>query len=232
MRPSRRARSRFAWANPTRRRPRLWVATVALVGAACADGPAPPSNDVFVPWTAAELRTLEHWRPGQPPEAAAPPVGVIDRGARATVLVFLDVECPIANAMAPELERLRRTYEPEGFAFRHVYPDGTRDRAAIDAHAAAYALGAMVVRDPDHRLVDRCGATIAPEAAIVVDGELVYRGRVDDRAPELGARRPAPRSRDLDRALAALLNGRRPDPDRTEAVGCHLVDLRAPGERR
>lgn len=163
--------------------------------------------------------------PPVPLDLAGAPATAVDPRARATVLVFLDPTCPVANAMAPELERLRARFEPEGVAFRLVYPDAGLAPAAIRRHVDEYGLGATVVRDPGHVLVARFGATISPEAAVVRDGELVYRGRVDDRAVALGSRRGEPQRRDLELALEALVAGRAPDPARTQAVGCHLADL-------
>lgn len=193
----------------------------ALAASATGCGGAQSGDGVALE-PAQSLEALERWSPGI---EAAPVPALVDPDALATVLVFLDVECPVANAMAPELERLRQSFEPAGFAFRHVYPDATRDRPSIDAHAAEYGLGAVAVHDPEHRLVERFGATISPEVAVIDAGDLLYRGRIDDRAPSLGSRRPEPARRHLEEALEAIRAGGRPDPDRTVAVGCHLADL-------
>ncbi|QDU66434.1 hypothetical protein [Engelhardtia mirabilis] len=206
--------------------------------ASCGDGGAaasPPAAE-----SASALRGLcdpADWdledapfRP-RPTGLAGQTVRAEEPGAIATVLVFLDTECPVANAMAPELERLRARFAPEGIAFRHVYPDRTLTVEAIREHARDYALDAVAVRDPGHVWVERFGATISPEAAVIVDGDVVYRGRVDDRAVALGVRRPGPGRRDLELALESILAGRAPDPARTPAVGCRLADLPAQGAR-
>ena len=150
----------------------------------------------------------------------------VDADARATVLIFVDPHCPVANAMAPEIERLRRRFEPQDLRFRLIYPDGGLESSVITTHLEEYGLGATPLRDPGHVLVERYGATISPEAVVVVDGVTAYRGRIDDRAIELGAGRVQPRHRDLELALEAVLAGREPDPARTVAVGCELADLR------
>jgi len=40
------------------------------------------------------------------------------------------------------------------------------------------------------------------------DGRELYRGRLDNRYSDYGKERPAPTRRDLDDALAAILNGK------------------------
>ena len=64
------------------------------------------------------------------------------------------------------------------------------------------------LRDPAHALVKFTEATITPEAAVVADGRVVYRGRIDDRYVDLGVERPSPTQRDLADALTAVLAGK------------------------
>ena len=53
-------------------------------------------------------------------------------------------------------------------------------------------------------------------------GELVYRGRINDRAVKLGVTRPVARKHELRLALEAVLAGLKPEKKFTEAVGCYL----------
>jgi hypothetical protein len=73
--------------------------------------------------------------------------------------------------------------------------------------------------------VKLAAATITPEAAVFVDGRLVYRGRIDDRFVELGRERPAPTQRDLFDALTAIVAGKPAPHPKTQAVGCYISDL-------
>ena len=90
--------------------------------------------------------------------------------------------------------------------------------------AFAYA-GREAVRDPDLALVKFTGATITPEAAVVVGGKVVYRGRIDDRYVDLGVERPSPTTHDLVDALTAVLAGKPVARATTQAVGCFIADL-------
>jgi hypothetical protein len=148
------------------------------------------------------------------------------RGARAVVLLFLMRDCPISNAFAPEIERIRAEYAPRGVDFDLVYADPSETGAGARAHAADFGHQSRVLLDPEHALARFTGATKTPEAAVLSPaGEVLYLGRIDDRFVDYGKQRPAPRTRDLRAALDAILAGRAPEVARTEAVGCFLPDL-------
>jgi hypothetical protein len=158
------------------------------------------------------------------------PLTAFATGPGPTVLVFTRTDCPISNRYAPELRRLGRTYGPRGVAFRLVYVDAAETVPAIREHLRAYGLGPGALRDPQHALVRLAGATVTPEAAVFVPDpagpRLVYRGRIDDRAVDLGRVRAQPRTRDLADVLDALAAGRAPAPLTTTAVGCFLPEPR------
>ncbi len=144
-------------------------------------------------------------------------------GERATVLLFLAVDCPIANSYAPELRRIRDDYAARGVAFRRVYPGPGVTAADLDAHGRDFALGMPPVLDPEGLLARDVGAAVTPEAAVCgPDGELLYRGRIDDLYVDYGKRRREPSRRDLRLALDQVLGGRPVEVPRTTAVGCLL----------
>jgi len=145
------------------------------------------------------------------------------RDARAIVLVFADPECPISNAFAPELSRMHAEFAPRGVRFYLVYADHRRTVENLRAHATAFGYPMTAVRDAEQELVRRAGATLTPEACVFLPGgELVYRGRIDDRYVDFGKLRAAPTSRDLHDALEAVLSGRTPVRPWPPAIGCTI----------
>ncbi len=60
-------------------------------------------------------------------------------GTKATVLVFVGVDCPISNRYAPELERLEREFSPRGIASSWSTPSlhSTPKRRAATAPTTA-----------------------------------------------------------------------------------------------
>jgi hypothetical protein len=148
-------------------------------------------------------------------------------GAKAVVYIFTSTDCPVSNRYAPEVQRLVRTFGPRGVVFRLVYPGRADSDDAVREHLKAFSYERLAdaVRDPDFSLVHHVGATITPEAAVLVSGKVVYRGRIDDRYVELGRERPSPTTHDLADALTAVLAGRAVPHATTPAVGCFIADL-------
>lgn len=142
-------------------------------------------------------------------------------GRAATVLLFLMHDCPVANASAPEIVRLAADFTARGVRFFGVY--ATESAAEITAHRNDYSLPFPGLLDPKLELARLAGATRVPEAAVFSpSGELLYRGRIDDRAVQPGITKPVPQKRDLRVALEAVIAGKSPDPRFTEAIGCYL----------
>ena len=140
---------------------------------------------------------------------------------KATVLIFLMPDCPVANASAPALARLVEEFTPRGIRFHGIYATATD--AEIEKHRRSYGLTFPCLRDPRCQLARHTGATRVPEAAVLSPaGTLLYRGRIDDRAIRPGLTRPVPQREDLRLALTAILAGRAPEPKFTPAIGCHL----------
>ncbi len=146
---------------------------------------------------------------------------VADR--RALVLIYLGLECPISNGLAPEMARLSKLYEPRGVQFLgiHADPDVSPDQAA--RHAEEFGLPFPILLDPDHDLASQVGITLTPEAAVLTPGGLVaYRGRIDDRHVRPGLARGTPTVHDLQTSLDALLASKPILVPRTRPVGCPL----------
>lgn len=143
---------------------------------------------------------------------------------KAACLLFVGADCPIANANAPEVGRLVAEFSPKGVAFAVVY--AVPDLTPVDAarHAREHAFGCPVILDRELLLAERLGATVTPEAVVLSPaGEVVYRGRIDDRYPRPGGkRRERPTSHDLRDALTAVLAGKPVATPWPPAVGCDI----------
>ena len=141
--------------------------------------------------------------------------------SKATVLLFLMHDCPVANASAPEIARLANEFALQGVRFYGIY--ATETAAQINTHRNDYSLPFPGLLDPKHELARLAGATCVPEAAVFSPaGELLYRGRIDDRAVRPGTTKPVPHQHDLRLALESVIAGKQPEPKFTKAVGCYL----------
>jgi hypothetical protein len=141
---------------------------------------------------------------------------------RAIALVFVLPDCPICNSYIPELNRLHDEFGGRGVQLILANADTTTHHEAAQ-HVDEYQIKVPVVLDARHEWVRKAGVSIAPEAAVFSrDGELLYRGRIDNRYADLGKRRAVVTSYDLRDALQAILAGQPIKAPRTQAIGCTI----------
>lgn len=143
---------------------------------------------------------------------------------KATCVLFVGTDCPIANAYAPELARIAGEFAPKGVAFTVAYPLPKMTPEAATTHAKEFKLAGTVVHDRDLALAKKLGATVTPEAVVLSPaGEVLYRGRIDDRYDKPGGkRREHPTTFDLRAALRAALDGTPAPKPWPPAVGCDI----------
>jgi peroxiredoxin/mono/diheme cytochrome c family protein len=141
-------------------------------------------------------------------------------GPRATVVVFLGVECPLARLYAPRLAALAAEYQPRGVGFVGINSNRQDLPTELAHFARQFRLNFPLLKDPGNLIADRFGATRTPET-FVLDAELAvrYHGRIDDQyQPGVQAARVS--RHDLKEALEDLLAGREVRQSETEVTGC------------
>lgn len=145
---------------------------------------------------------------------------------KGTVLLFTTQDCPIANAYAPELQRIISAFSPKGFACMLVHVDVALSDADAAKHARDFGFTCPVIVDRAHQLVKATGVTMTPEAVVLSpDGKLLYRGRIDDMYVAFGKKREKPTQHDLREALQSIANGKDAAPARAAAIGCFIPEI-------
>ncbi|NNE90954.1 MAG: redoxin domain-containing protein [Verrucomicrobiales bacterium] len=142
------------------------------------------------------------------------------------VVIFITVDCPVANAYAPEINRLHQAFadKPVRITLVHVDPDLSAEDAK--KHASDYRLEAPVIIDRKHRLVAITEARYTPEAAVYdAKGERVYLGRINNLYSGFGDRRRVVTEHNLRDAITAALAGKPVTKPKVEPVGCYIPDL-------
>jgi len=146
--------------------------------------------------------------------------------AKAHVVVFITVDCPIANGFAPTIQTLAGQFGSNGIRFFLVHVDPDVGPADARKHASEYGYELPIILDTKHHLVRKLKASHTPEAFIIrKDGSIAYRGRINDLYGDLGKKRPKPRTHDLRNALESVKAGRPVAVARTEPVGCFMPEI-------
>lgn len=138
-----------------------------------------------------------------------------------SVVVFISTDCPIGNSYQPLLEQFRSQWAPQKLqlVMVHGHPEVTMEQAV--QHAKEYRIRWPIALDPQQELAKRLQAKNIPEAFVLDrQGDVLYRGRIDDQYSALGRKRPEPTTNDLKDAVDCLLNGQPIANRETKAVGC------------
>jgi len=141
-----------------------------------------------------------------------------DGRAKATVLLFLSVRCPCANAYNARVRDLVARLPRRGVRVVAVYSSVDEPAAEVAEHARAQGFeGIPVLKDERLLAADHVKATVTPQAFVIDrSGVLRYAGRIDDkREPSKVTRR------DLEAAVDAVLAGRKV-PASQPAFGCAI----------
>lgn len=135
---------------------------------------------------------------------------------KATLVLFIGVECPISNAYDGRLVRLADEYRSKGVRFLAINSNKQERMAEVGDHAKKSGFPFPVLKDPRNVVADRWGALVTPEA-FVLDrrGVLQYHGRIDDSQGTATVKSP-----DLKNALDAVLAGKKPAKPETKVFGC------------
>lgn len=138
-----------------------------------------------------------------------------------TVLVFLSTECPLCNRAIPDLNALAGRYAGK-VRFFAVNAERGRTAAEVLQHDREYALSFPTLLDPQQALARAARATVTPEAVVLGEGGVLYRGRLDDRAIDFGKVRQRARREDLRIAIDEALAGSPISVPETPVLGCSI----------
>jgi hypothetical protein len=137
------------------------------------------------------------------------------------VIFFLDPECPVSNAYMREIKSIHSDYSKKGVTFEAVFPVPTVTREDIRQFLLKYQSTIPGYQDAGLQKVKRYQATTMPEAVLVnANGEILYRGAIDNWYYALGKNRAKATELYLRNAIEAVLNGEMVLKSRTEAIGC------------
>lgn len=147
------------------------------------------------------------------------PVAEFLNNKQAAVFVFLAPDCPLSQNYTRTLNDVRSQFQNHGIEIYGVF----LQESGVEDFVSTYKVGFPVVRDREFRLADYFGATATPEVFVIdSEGRRVYRGAIDNWAPELGAHRTVITEHYLIDALSSLVQHSDVRIKETKAVGCFI----------
>ncbi len=147
---------------------------------------------------------------------------------RATVIVFMGWECPMAKLYVPRLNELQRRFSDEGVRWLAINSNQHDSLAELQAFVRRSELALPLLKDPGNRVADLFGATRTPEVFLLdARNRVRYHGQIDDQyAP--GQQRPAATRHYLAAAIEQLLDGQQIAVAQTNPAGCLIGRVLTP----
>ena len=151
------------------------------------------------------------------------PVTSLLQNKRAAVFVFLAPDCPLSQSYTLTLNNLAKEFEANGIGFYGVFAGDDASTRAMDSFVATYHLSFPAIRDPEFKIADFFGATKTPEAFLTDSkGQTLYKGAIDNWAPELGEHRTVITQHYLYDALDSVRANKAFQVKETQATGCFI----------
>ena len=146
------------------------------------------------------------------------------------VIVFSSTDCPIANALAPEIERIHKDVQLRGGELFLVHVWKGRTNTDATAHAKSYGLTMEILIDDDHELVDLFHATTTPEAVVVSydaygKTTIVYQGLINNLFDSPGNKRDEATQNFVRDAIDAAFAGNSVYPSYRTPTGCFIEQM-------
>ncbi len=147
------------------------------------------------------------------------------------VIVFSSTDCPIANAMAPEIERLHQYVKSQDGDLYLVHVWEGRTYTDAKQHANDYGLTMEIIVDSDHELVKKFNATVTPEAIVITydtngNPQVIYQGLINNFFDSPGNRRDEATEHYVRDAIAAGKNNETVTRSYRSPTGCVIEQMK------
>lgn len=135
------------------------------------------------------------------------------------VLVFVSPECPLCKKYAARLRELSETFRQEA-VFVGIIPGKTYTMKAIREYQQHYHIPFTLLKDESLAFTRSMKAEVTPEVMLVgQDGDIYYRGLIDNGIASLGRQRTVVTEHYLSDAILKKSMVRS-----TKAIGCMIND--------
>ena len=144
--------------------------------------------------------------------------------------MFSSTDCPIANALAPEIERIHNDLQQRGGKMQLVHVWEGRTYTDANDHAKDFGLTMDIVVDIDHQFVKQFNATVTPEAVVIRYDEnnnpvIIYQGLINNLFDSPGNRRDEATKHYLREAIDAAFASTKVEPSYRKPTGCVIEKM-------
>ena len=142
-----------------------------------------------------------------------------------TLVVFLSPECPLCKNYAPILNKLKEDFNQQ-VNFIGVVPGTAYAKNEILAYSDRYKISFDLLVDKQKKLSQYLEASVTPEVLLIEqNGNLVYRGAIDDWVVNLGKKKLKAEHEYLRTAIQQYLYHQPVLVQRTTPKGCYINDF-------
>ncbi len=144
--------------------------------------------------------------------------------AKAYVIVFTCNHCPYAKFYEDRIIQMANDFRQQGVVLIAINPNDPElvpedDYSQMVARAKMKSYSFPYLVDEKQEIFPKFGASRTPQVYLLDKQKILkYSGAIDDSAKDASL----VKVKYLENALAAVLDGRNPDPQVTKAVGCSI----------
>ncbi len=150
------------------------------------------------------------------------------KGSRATVVAFLNFNCPVSNNAVPAINALVDRFGTKGVTFVAVVCDAA-DAAEVNRLAAESKIACRVFFDPDKVVAAHFRVTTTPQAFVIDHSRVLrYSGLVNNLYTSRLVRQPKASAEYLADAIASVVGGQDVAIKETTPIGCPLELIAKP----
>lgn len=141
------------------------------------------------------------------------------------VCISLSEVCMISQFYIREFQRIARDWSNDSIGFFGFFPNPFSDTQAIKEFCQSYQITIPLAMDRQAAFSRFFGVAKTPEAVILKNGSIVYKGPIDDYYVAIGRHRGKTNFHYLENSLKSLSKGKNPESPWPTAVGC-IIDFR------
>jgi len=116
-------------------------------------------------------------------------------------------------------------YRSDTLQFQGLFPNRYSNEEGIANYAENHEITIPLKREYFGTMARKFGVTITPEVVLYDEknDQVLYQGRIDDSYVRVGRRKRFIKSKDLEKAILQLIDGKAIETKATQPIGCYIT---------